>query len=57
MMPNSLDEALLAIIKGCEITASLKRLYEAGEIDGRELAALVGKLITLAEYNDILGIE
>ena len=56
-MPNSLDEALLAIIKGCEITASLKRLYEAGEIDGRELAALVGKLITLAEYNDILGIE
>jgi len=54
---NDFDVAVLAVIKGCNITASIKRLYEAGEIDNTELAALVGKFITLAEYNEILGIE
>ena len=57
MQKNSFDLAVLAIIKGCEISASVGRLYEAGYISGRELAACVGKYITLAEYNDIISVE
>ena len=57
MRQNDFDEAILAVVKGCNITASIKRLYDAGEIDSKELAELVGKFITLADYNKILGIE
>lgn len=49
MRQNDFDEAILAVVKGCNITVSIKILYDAGEIDSKELAALVGKFITLAE--------
>lgn len=57
MPQNDLDAAILAIIKGCDIVASIKRLYFADEVNSSEVAALVGRFITLAEYNDILGID
>ena len=56
-MNDNFDLVVLSIIKGCEIVDSLKRLYESGDITGMELALVVGKFISLAEYNYILGIE
>jgi len=57
MTNSNLDEVVLAIIKGCDIAASIKRLYRSGDITDTMLAACVGKYITLPEYNNILGID
>ena len=56
-MNDNFDLVVLSIIKGCKIVDSLKRLYESGDVTSMELALVVDKFITLAEYNYILGIE
>lgn len=57
LMIDNFDLVVLSIVKGCKIVDSLKRLYESGDVTGEELALVVGKFITLPEYNYILGIE
>lgn len=52
---NEFDEAVLAIVKGQSLKDSIRRLYEAGEIDDCQLGeCVVRELITLPEYNDII---
>ena len=41
-----------------KVAESLKRLYKQGRISSEQLAASVEKgTITLAEYNEIVGVE
>lgn len=54
---NNFDRAVLAIIKGCKIVKSIARLYKMGYLSDSELVACVGKYITLADYNEIKGID
>ena len=57
MQQNNIDAVLLALVRGNNvgIKASLTRLYQSGDISGMELAACVGRLIDLADYNEIIG--
>lgn len=57
MQVNNIDAVVLALVKGKKsmIKASLKRLYQSGDISSAELAACVGRLIDLADYNEIIG--
>lgn len=54
---NNIDAVVLALVRGdnTDIKASLTRLYQSGDISGVELAACVGRLIDLADYNEIIG--
>jgi hypothetical protein len=56
-MNTEFDTAVLAIVKGCKIAKSIARLYEMGYLSDSELAACVGKYITLADYNKIKCID
>lgn len=57
MQVNNIDAVVLALVKGKKaiIKASIKRLYQTGDISSAELAAYVGRLIDLADYNEIIG--
>lgn len=56
---NSVDVALLAFVRkdNSEIKASLGRLYRSGDIGSEELASCVGRIIDLADYNDLVNEE
>lgn len=56
---NNPDDIILAFIKnnGCVIKANIERLYKSGDLTSSELATCVGRFITLADYNEIIGIE
>lgn len=59
MQTNNLELALLHAIRGdnADIVACIARLYTGGDISDKELSLLVGRYISLAEYNDILDVE